>query len=162
MAWLKMELWEGNMLKLQIIHWIETFPIFFYRHFYKHEIYEKMLPRSSQSIQAFATNKTCKFKSINDITLGQIKLRFIFDQTEKHILEYTRSIDYWLYSLQNLPQKSHFEKSVKLTKEWISSVIDKLNKKANNRLIKVSKSVYIAKHTYQFCWQYAKILVWKT
>ena len=28
--------------------------------------------------------------------------------------------------------------------------------------IKVNKAVYIAKRTYQFCWQFATILIWKT
>ena len=29
------------------------------------------------------------------------------------------------------------------------------------KILKVNKSVYIASHTYGFCWQYAIILIWK-
>ena len=58
---------------------------FFYRHFYKHEHYEVMRPRSTQPDQLFATVKIYKFESISDNTLEQLKLRPIIDQTGTYI-----------------------------------------------------------------------------
>ena len=58
---------------------------FLYRHFYKHEHYEEMRPRSTQSSRFFSTAKMHKFESISDNTLEQLKLRPIIDQTGTYI-----------------------------------------------------------------------------
>ena len=52
---------------------------------YEHEQYENDRPKSNQLGRFFATAKTYKFDSIIDITLNQLKLRPIVDQTGKYV-----------------------------------------------------------------------------
>ena len=52
---------------------LKRFQDFLYRHFYKHEHYEEMHPRSNQPGRFFAATKTHKCDSISDITLEQLK-----------------------------------------------------------------------------------------
>ena len=56
-----------------------------YTRFYKHEHYKEMRPRSNQTGQFFATAETHKFESISGITLDQLKLCPIIDQTGTYI-----------------------------------------------------------------------------
>ena len=53
----------------------------FYRHFKKSEHFDQMRPVSNQSGRFFATTKTHKFTSLNDITVENLKLRQIIDLT---------------------------------------------------------------------------------
>ena len=55
---------------------------FLYRHFYKRKHYQEMRSRSNQPGQFFATAMTHKSESVSDITLEQLKLRSIIDQTD--------------------------------------------------------------------------------
>ena len=64
---------------------LERFQDFLYRSLYKHEQYENMRPKSNQPCRCFATAKTHKFDSVNDITSAQLKLRPITDQTGTYI-----------------------------------------------------------------------------
>ena len=48
---------------------LKRFQNFLYYHFYKHEHYQEMQPRSNQPGHFFATAKTHKFESISGITL---------------------------------------------------------------------------------------------
>ena len=60
---------------------LKRFKDFLYRNLYKHEQYENMRPKSKQLGRFFATAKTHKFDSVNDIPLDKLKLRPIIDQT---------------------------------------------------------------------------------
>ena len=71
---------------------LKRFEDFLYRHFYKHEHYEKMRRRSNQPGQFFATAKTHKFESTSDITLQQLKLRPIIDQTGTYIYKSSKVV----------------------------------------------------------------------
>ena len=64
---------------------LKCFQDFSYCHFYKHEHYKDMHPRSNQPGQFFATAKLHKFESISDITLEQLKLCPVVDQTSTYI-----------------------------------------------------------------------------
>ena len=64
---------------------LKRFQDFLYRNLYKHEQYENMCPKSNQPGRFFATAKTHKFDSVNDITLDKLKLRPIIDQTGTYI-----------------------------------------------------------------------------
>ena len=71
---------------------LKRFQDFLYRHFYKHEHYEEMRPRSSQPGRFFATPKTHKFESFGDITLEQLMLRPIIDQTGTYIYKASKVV----------------------------------------------------------------------
>ena len=51
-----------------------------------------MRSRSNQTGQFFATTKKHKFKSISDITLEQLKLRPIYDQTGTYIYKASKVV----------------------------------------------------------------------
>ena len=59
---------------------LKQFQDFLYCHFYKLKDYEAMRPRTNQLGRFFATAKTHKFKSSEDISLDSFKLRPIVDQ----------------------------------------------------------------------------------
>ena len=78
---------------------IESFQSFLYRHFKNSPHYRQMLPSSHQPARFFATAKTNKFENINDITVDNLWLRLIIDQTGtcyyktgKTITEYLKSL----------------------------------------------------------------------
>ena len=75
---------------------LKRFQNFLYLHFYKHEYYEEMRPRSNQPGQSFATAKTHKFKCISDVTLEQLKLRSIIDQTGTYIYKASKVVAEYL------------------------------------------------------------------
>ena len=75
---------------------LKRFQNFLYRHFYKHEHYEEMRPRSNQPGRFFATAKMHKFESISDITLEQLKLRPIIDQTGTYIYKASKVVAKYL------------------------------------------------------------------
>ena len=60
---------------------LKRFQDFLYRHLYKHKDYEARHPRSNQLGRCFATSKTHKFESTENILLESLKLRPIIDQT---------------------------------------------------------------------------------
>ena len=64
---------------------LKCFQEFLYRNLYKYEQYKYMRPKSNQPVRSFATTKTHKFDSVNDITLNQLKLRPIIDQRGTYI-----------------------------------------------------------------------------
>ena len=78
---------EGKLLKtVDKTHKdLKRFQDFFYRNLYKHEQYDNMRPKSNQPGRFFATAKTHKFDSVNDITLDKLKLRPIIDQKLTYI-----------------------------------------------------------------------------
>ena len=51
---------------------LKRFQDFLYRHLYKHKDYEAIFPRSHQPGRFFATAKTHKFESIEDIYLESL------------------------------------------------------------------------------------------
>ena len=61
-----------------------TFRRFCTEIFRKHKDYEKLRPKSNQPGRFFATAKTHKFDSFEDITLEELKIRPIIDQTGTH------------------------------------------------------------------------------
>ena len=60
---------------------LKHFLNFHYRHFKKSEYYDQMRPVSNQPGRFFATAKTHKCTSLNDITVENLKLRPIIDLT---------------------------------------------------------------------------------
>ena len=60
---------------------LKRFQDFLYRHFYKTKYYDGMRPVSNQPARFFATAKTHKFDTIEDINVKDLKLRPIIDQT---------------------------------------------------------------------------------
>ena len=64
---------------------LERFQDFLYRNLYKHEQYKNMRLKSNKPGKFFATAKSHKFGSVNDITLDQLKLRPIIDQRGTYI-----------------------------------------------------------------------------
>ena len=68
---------------------LRKFQKFLYINFNKHEKYEDMRPVNSQAGRFFATAKTHKFNSPEDITLNELKLRPIIDQTGSHVYKWT-------------------------------------------------------------------------
>ena len=64
---------------------LKRFQDFLYRNLYKHEQYENMRPKSNQPGRFFPTAKTHEFGCINGITLHQLKLHPIIDQTGTYI-----------------------------------------------------------------------------
>ena len=78
---------------------LKRFQDFLYRHFYKHKHYEEMRPRSTQPGRFFPTAKTHKFESISDITLEQLKLRPIIDQTGTYIYKASKVVAKYLSTL---------------------------------------------------------------
>ena len=78
---------------------LHNFQQFLYRNFQKHEHYEKMRPISNQPARFFATAKTHKFKSFDDITLEELKLRPIIDQTGTHTQQAAKIVSKYLKPL---------------------------------------------------------------
>ena len=78
---------------------LKRFQNFLYQNFYKHEQYENMCPKSNQPGRFFATAKTHKFGSINDITLDQLKLCPIIDQTGTYIYNVSKVVAKYLRPL---------------------------------------------------------------
>ena len=60
---------------------LSSFQTFLRNHFKKHEKYDEMRPTTNQPGRLFATAKTHKFSSLEEIDLEQLKLRPIIDQT---------------------------------------------------------------------------------
>ena len=60
---------------------LNHFQDFLYKHFKRSEHYDQMRPVSNQPGRFFATAKTQKFTSLNDITVQNLKLRPIKDLT---------------------------------------------------------------------------------
>ena len=64
---------------------LKHFQNFLYRHFYKTEYYDKMLPISNQPARFFATAEAHRFNKIEDINIQDFNLRPITDQTGTYI-----------------------------------------------------------------------------
>ena len=64
---------------------MKNFQDFLYRHFYKTKCYDGILPVSNQPAESFATAKTHKLDTIEDINAKNLKLRPIIDQTRTYI-----------------------------------------------------------------------------
>ena len=75
---------DDNILKE-----LESFQSFLYRHFKNSPHYRQMLPSSRQLARIFATAKTHKLENINDITVDNLKLRPIIDQTGVTVNKYS-------------------------------------------------------------------------
>ena len=87
---------------------LKHFQEFLYRHFKKSEHYDQMRPVSNQPGRFFATAKTRKFTSLNDITVENLKLRPIIDltgtytyNTSKVIANYLRPLSKNQYTISD-------------------------------------------------------------
>ena len=67
---------DDNILKE-----LESFKSFLYWHIKNSPNCKQVLPSSHQAARFFATAKTHRFENINDITIDNLKLRPIIDQT---------------------------------------------------------------------------------
>ena len=63
---------------------VASFQTFLYNNFKSNEKYHSMRPSSNQPGRFFATAKTHKFNNIEDITVDNLKLRPVIDQTNTH------------------------------------------------------------------------------
>ena len=97
---------------------LKRFQDFLYRHFYKHEHYEEMRPRSNQPGRFFATAKMHKLESISDITLEQLKLRPIIDHIGAYIYKASKVLAKYLgclakntYTIRDISSFPDFLKS---------------------------------------------------
>ena len=70
---------------------LKHFQDFLYRYFYKTKYYDGMRPVSNQPARFFATAKTHKFDTIEDINVKDLKLRPIIGQTGTYIYIYDAS-----------------------------------------------------------------------
>ena len=77
-------IWNGKDLK--------HFQDFLYRHFYKTKCYDSMRPVSNQHARFFATAKTHKFDTNEDINVKGLKLRPIVDQTGTYIYDASKVV----------------------------------------------------------------------
>ena len=87
---------------------LKHFQDFLYRHFKKSEHYDQMRPVSNQPGRLFATAKTHKFTSLNNITVENLKLRPIIDltgtytcSTSKVIANYLRPLSKNQYTISD-------------------------------------------------------------
>ena len=87
---------------------LKHFQDFLYRHFKRSEHYDQMRPVSNQPGRFFATAKTHKFTSLNDITVENLKLRPIIDltgtytyNTSKVIANYLRPLSKNQYTISD-------------------------------------------------------------
>ena len=78
---------------------LHNFQTFLYNNFRTHSLYQKMRPISNQPGRFFATAKTHKFESYDDITKDNLKLRPIIDQTGTHTHPATKIISDYLQPL---------------------------------------------------------------
>ena len=98
---------------------LNHFQDFLYKHFKRSEHYDQMRPVSNQPGRFFATAKTQKFTSLNDITVENLKLRPIIDltgtytyNTSKVIANYLRPLSKNQYTISdtlkflNLPKSA--------------------------------------------------------
>ena len=72
---------------------------FLYRHFYKTKYYDGMRPISNQPARFFATAKTHKFDTIENINVKGLKLRPIIDQTGTYIYDASKVVAEFLKPL---------------------------------------------------------------
>ena len=78
---------------------LKHFRGFLFSHFKKSEHYYQMLPVSNQPGRFFATDKTHKFTSLNDIAVKNLKLRPIIDLTGTHTYNTSKFIANYLQPL---------------------------------------------------------------
>ena len=83
---------------------LKHFHNFLYKHFKKSEHYDQMRPVSNQPVRFFATAKTHKFTSLNDITVENLKLRPIIDLTGTYTYNTSKVIANYLGPLS----KNHY------------------------------------------------------
>ena len=78
---------------------LKHFQDFLYRHFYETKYYDGMRPVSNQPARFFATAKTLKFDTIEDINVKDLKLRPIIDQTRTYIYDASKVVAQFLKPL---------------------------------------------------------------
>ena len=78
---------------------LKHFHDFLYRNFHKTKYYDGMLPIANQPARFFATTKTYKFDSIQDINVKDLKLRPIIDQTGTYIHDASKVVAEFLKPL---------------------------------------------------------------
>ena len=78
---------------------LKHFQDFLYRYFYKTKYYDGMRPVSNQPARFFATAKTHKFDTIEDINVKDLKLRPIIDQTGTYIYDESKVVAQFLKPL---------------------------------------------------------------
>ena len=75
---------------------LKHFQGFLYRHFYKTKYYDRMRPVSDQPARFFATTKTYKLVTIEDINVKDLKLTPIIDQTGTYIYDASKVVAQFL------------------------------------------------------------------
>ena len=78
---------------------LHNFQAFLYRNFKDHKNYKQLRPSSNQPAKLFATAKTHKFDSFNDININDLKLRPIMDQIGTHTYNASKIIAKYLTPL---------------------------------------------------------------
>ena len=78
---------------------LKHFQDFLYRHFYETKYYDGMRPVSNQPARFFATAKTHKFDTIEDINVKDLNLRPIIDQTGTYIYDALKVVAQFLKPL---------------------------------------------------------------
>ena len=78
---------------------LKHFQVFLYSHFKKSEHYDQIHPVSNQPGGFFATAKTHRFTSLNDITVENLKLRPIIDLTGTYTYNTSKVIANYLQPL---------------------------------------------------------------
>ena len=79
--------------------YLKRFQDFLYRHFKDKKCYDEMRPISKQTAWFFATAKTNRFKSLEEINVNQLKLRPLIDQTGNYIYNSSKVIAKYLKAL---------------------------------------------------------------
>ena len=80
---------------------LKHFQDFLYRHFKRSEHHDQMRPVSNQHGRFFATAKTHKFTSLNDITVENVKLSPIIDLKGTYTYNTSKAIANYLWPLSN-------------------------------------------------------------
>ena len=82
-----------------IINDLNNFQTFLYRNFKGHKDYKDMYPNSNQPARFFASAKSHKFNSLDDINVKDLKLRPIIDQTNTLTYKASKVISKYLSPL---------------------------------------------------------------
>ena len=78
---------------------MKHFQDFLYRHFYKTKYYDSIRPGFQSTCMFFATTKTHKFDTVEDINVKPLKLRPIIDQTGTYIYDTSKAVAQFLKPL---------------------------------------------------------------
>ena len=136
---------------------LKQFQDFLYCHLYKHKDYEVMHPG-----HFFATAKTNKFKSIEDISLESLKLCPINDQTRNYIYNASKVVAKYLSPLSknefSITDKLSFPELLKISRndqcyEDVSCDVESLFTSilVQETIDYILQRIYVRKETKPFC-----------